>query len=326
MKQETRIANRFYQMVAVLNPASRYKLNQCPLNDFPSIFPHWCLVDAFPRLWPMSGPSLEDFFHKVSDLPIGYENPRTNGRYFDVICLILSQSKHLKQNESKWIINTSRMLRWNWDASKGDWDCGCASTSFSFLGVGVGFLITEVQAHWWYKSQTFHQIVNVSRPNSAKSSIGSSMVLLVQYSAEKMSGSITLYQYIVYVYNYYHILCNYMMIMYELFIVFPCLSYSSICSGVDADKSHRNVGYIRSGLFSGSQEVLRRSELIRRHFVHKQLSMISSNTTDLNGWTLRFLKLNNKYEKLEFFFLGWNSLVRFTMEKSGENYTCSEMV
>ena len=65
-----------------------------------------------------------------------------------------------------------------------------------------------------------------------------------------------------------------MMIMYELFIVFPCLSSSSICSGVDADKSHRNVGYIRSGLFSGSQEVLRRSELIRRHFVH---------TTDLNG-------------------------------------------
>lgn len=86
----------------------------------------------------MSGPSLEDFCHKVSDLPIGYENPRTNGRYFDVIRLIFS--KHLKQNESKWIINTSRMLQWNWDASKGDWDCGCASTSFSFLGVAEGFL------------------------------------------------------------------------------------------------------------------------------------------------------------------------------------------
>ena len=151
MKQETHIANRFYQMVAVLNPASHCNLNQCPRNDFPSIFSHRCLVDAFPRLWPMSGPSLEDFFHKVSDLPIGYENPRTNGRYFDVMRLILS--KHLKQNDASSIINTSRMLQWNWDASKGDWDCRCASTSFSFLGVGVGFLIAEVQAQWWYKSQ-----------------------------------------------------------------------------------------------------------------------------------------------------------------------------
>ena len=56
-----------------------------------------------------------------------------------------------------------------------------------------------------------------------------------------------------------HYLCDYyvtMMIMYQDFIVFPCLSYSSICSGVDADKYHGNVGYIRSGLFSGSQEVL----------------------------------------------------------------------
>lgn len=96
-------------------------------------------------------------------------------------------SKHLKKIDAWSIINTSRMLQWNWDASKGNWDCGCASTSFSFLGVGVGFLIAEVQAHWWYKSQIFHQIVNVSRLNSAKSSIGSSMVLLVQYSAEKMS-------------------------------------------------------------------------------------------------------------------------------------------
>ncbi len=41
----------------------------------------------------------------------------------------------------------------------------------------------------------------------------------------------------------------------------------------------------------------RRSELIGQHFVlHKQLSIVSSNTTDLNSWTLRFLKLS-KYEK-----------------------------
>lgn len=187
MKQETRIANRFYRMVAVLNFEPSFPLQTQPMSSkcFPLDFPHRCLVDAFPRLWPMSGPSLEDFCHKVSDLPIGYENPRTNGRYFDVMRLILS--KHLKQNDASSIINTSRMLQWNWDASKGDWDCGCASTSFSFLGVGVGFLIAEAQAQWWYKSQTFHQIVNVSRLNSAKSSIGSSMVLLVQYSAEKMS-------------------------------------------------------------------------------------------------------------------------------------------